>query len=132
MKKYFEDRSINIDHTQDISRLRFIAYDPDAHIELNPEIFDLTDEGSSISHLNEYTIPKPNDEFFTACCRWIEAKYDFKFQPGNIHNYLLRLYATLRAAHVSRQDCLDWIYKNLIDASFVTTNCLDEVDFKKK
>ena len=132
MKLYFSERSINIDHTSDISRVRFIAYDPDAHIELNPQVFNDTHiPPENLPHLNEYTRPCPPDEFFIAACRWVEAKNDLVFKHGMIHNYLLRLYATLRSARVSRQDALNWIYNNLIDPDKITTNCLDEINPNK-
>lgn len=132
MKKYFADKNITIDNTSDISRLRFIAFDPDAHFELNPEIFDLTVEKTDQPFINKYTRATPNNDFFIACCKWVEVKHDLKFQPGMIHNYLCSLYSTLRFAHVSREDCLNWIYRNLITEAEVTTNCLDEIDFNKK
>lgn len=131
MKKYFSDRSITIDTTSDISRLRFIAYDPDAHFELDPEIFaDTLLINKDTPHIEDYYRSTPPHEFFMAACRWVEAKHDMQFQVGSVHNYLLRLYATLRYAHVSREDCLNWIYGNLINPDNVTTNCLDEINIK--
>ncbi len=129
MKKYFSDRKINIDHTSDVSRLRFLAYDPDAYFELNPQVFEETYTEIE-TYSNEFTRARPSDEFFIACCRWVEVKNDLLFKPGMIHNYLLRLYGTLRHARVSREDCLNWIYNNLIEADKVTTNCLDEIKIK--
>jgi hypothetical protein len=133
MKMYFEERNIKIDHTSDISRLRFLAYDPDAHFELNPEVFSLTHSpNTEIPSLDDYERKNLTDDFFIAACRWVEAKHDLKFQSGMIHNYLLRLYAILRNARVSRGSALNWIYNNLIEEDQITTNCLDEVQIKRK
>ncbi len=132
MKQYFKDKNIIIDNTCDISRVRFVCYDPDAHFELQPEIFEDTLFDSELPILDEYIRKTPSNEFFQVACKWVEVKHDLKFEPGYIHNYLLRLYSTLRAAHVSRQDCLNWIYNNLIEPDKITTNCLDEIKFNKK
>lgn len=133
MKKYFKDRNIIIDNTQDVSRLRFLSYDPDAHFELNPEIYAETlAVAESISGIEEYERPNITDALFVAACRWVEAKHGLEFKHGMIHNYLLRLYAILRSCHIGREKCLNWIYNNLIEADKITTNCLDEVDFKRK
>jgi len=54
IRTYFLDRRIVIDPLADVSRLRFIAYDPDAHFEPNPEIFQDTAEISQqLSNSNE-------------------------------------------------------------------------------
>jgi len=133
IRTYFLDRRIVIDPLADVSRLRFIAYDPDAHFEPNPEIFQDTAEISQqLSNSNERIRATPNHAFFIACCRWVEAKNEIEFKPGFRHNYLRRLYSTLRHAHVSREDCLNWIYKNIISADQINCNCLDEIDTTKK
>lgn len=133
--KYFEDRNIYMDKPlYDISRLRFIAYDPDAHFELNPQVFTDTLESTGQVFANYYErkdVTIDSDEFFRAACRWIEMKHNVKFEKGQIHNYLIRLYAVLRFAHVNREIILAWIYKNLIPADQITTNCLDEIDMAK-
>lgn len=133
--KYFNDRKIYMDEPLfDISRLRFVAYDPDAHIELNPEIFtdtlETTDQIFS-SYYERKDITIESDEFFIAACKWVEMKHGIVFEKGSIHNYLLRLYAMLRYAHVGREIILAWIYKNLIPFEQITTNCLDEIDISK-
>lgn len=128
LRNYFAAHNIHIDHTSDVSRLRFLAYDPDAHFELNPEVFTETAQQQSyITNLNEYERKNLSDEFFRAACIWVEFKYDLKFEQGMVHNYLLRLYAILRNARVSRASALNWIYNNLIDEDKITTNCLDEI-----
>lgn len=133
--KHFGDRGIYLDTpTSDISRLRFIAYDPDSYIELNPQVFYDTIETKEDVQQNRYIrtdINENSDEFFRVACRWVEVNHNLKFEKGYIHNYLLRLYALLRYAHVDRDVCLSWIYKNLISKEQVTTNCLDEIEFKK-
>lgn len=130
--KEFSDRNIYLDKLSDISRLRFLAYDPDAHFELEPQIFeDTLFEIDKPKQIERYERNDVTDNLFMAACKWVEAKHNIKFQPGSIHNYLLYLYSTLRYAHVSRAHCLNWIYNNLIEADKITTNCLDEIEFKK-
>ncbi len=131
MKYLFAAHQIILDKTSDISRLRFLAYDPDHYLNHNAKIFHdskITEE--TMSTLDEYE-RTPTDVLFISACRWVEAKYEIKFQKGCIHNYLLYLYATLRACHISRAQILNWIYNNLIDESQITTNCLDEPKWKK-
>lgn len=132
--KYFNDRGIYMDiPLSDISRVRFIAYDPDAHFELNPQIFTDTLETTDQIFTNFYErkdVTVDSDEFFKSACTWIEMKHGIKFEKGSIHNYLLRLYAVLRYAHVGREIILTWVHKNLISADNVTTNCLDEIEIK--
>lgn len=132
MKKLFESHNITIDKTSDISRLRFIAYDPDGYINENAKVFteSLISDDSTMT-IDEYE-RKPSDALFIAACRWVEAKHEIQFQKGSIHNYLLYLYATLRGCHISRQNILNWVYNNLIEEDSVTTNCLDEPKWKKK
>lgn len=134
--QYFNDRNIYMDvPLSDISRLRFIAYDPDAHFELQAEIFTDTLEKTDEVFKNYYErkdITIESSEFFKAACSWVEVKHGIKFEKGSIHNYLLRLYAILRYAHVGREIILSWIYKNLIPADKITTNCLDEIEISKK
>lgn len=131
IEQYFKVRQIVIDSLPDVSRLRFIAYDPDAHIELCPEVFEETADANSTPQISEYNIATPSDDFFIACCTWLEYKHTMKFEHGSRHNYLRRLYSTLRYARVSRQDCLNWIYTNLIPENEVNSNCLDEIELKK-
>lgn len=131
MKELFAKSDIVLDKTSDISRLRFIAYDPDGYINDNPRSFteSIVTETNS-NNIEEYE-RKATDEFFIAACRWVEAKNDIKFEPGAIHNYLLYLYSTLRGCKVSREVALNWIYNNLIEEDKVTTNCLDEPKWTK-
>lgn len=132
MKELFKEHKIAIDKTSDISRLRFIAYDPDAHINDGAKIFnESVISDNTTSTIEEYT-RRPTDALFVAACRWVEAKYEIKFKKGSIHNYLLYLYATLRACHISRENILNWVYNNLIEESQVTTNCLEEPKWKAK
>lgn len=131
MKDHFKAHDIILDKTSDISRLRFLAYDPDGYINKDAKIFNdsLISENTVTIH-DEYERPATND-FFIAACRWIEAKHEIKFQKGSVHNYLLYLYSTLRGCHISRPNILNWIYNNLIDEALITTNCLDEPKWKK-
>jgi len=133
--KYFEERGIYIDTPlSDISRVRFVAYDPDAHFELQPQIFTSTLEKTEDIFNKIYErkdINIESDEFFFAACRWVEMNHKLKFEKGSIHNYLLRLYALLRYNHVGRDIILGWVYKNLIPADKITTNCLDEIKIRK-
>lgn len=126
MKQLFKAHGVEIDKTSDISRLRFIAYDPDGYINEDAKVFTEAIESEKTVGVIEDYERKATDEFFIAACRWVEAKYDIKFQKGAIHNYLLYLYSTLRGCKVSRESALNWIYNNLIEESQVTTNCLDE------
>lgn len=127
MKELFKAHDITLDHTSDISRLRFVAYDPDGYINDEAKIFmESKQPEQSGKVIDYYERSDVNDEFFIAACHWIEAKHGIKFQKGSIHNYLLYLYGLLRSAHVSREKCLNWIYNNLIDEREITTNCLDE------
>ncbi len=132
--KYFNDRGIYMDAPlSDISRVRFIAYDPDAHFELNPRIYTDTIETQDEIFKSHYTradVTSSSDEFFQAACKWVEMKHGLKFEQGSIHNYLLRLYSMLRYAHVGREAILQWIFKNLIPQEKITTNCLDEIEIK--
>lgn len=132
--KYLDDRGIYIDKPlSDISRLRFVAYDPDAHFELNPEIFTDTLESEEKVYGDWYIrtdITIDSDDFFTTACKWVEAKHGYKFEKGSIHNYLVRLYAMLKYAHVGRELILQWIFKNLIPENQITTNCLDDFEIK--
>lgn len=131
MKELFKSHNIILDKTSDVSRLRFLAYDPDGYLNENAKVFNesiITD--NTTSSIDDYE-RKPTDELFIAACKWVEAKYEIKFQKGSIHNYLLYLYATLRACHISRSHILNWVYNNLIDESLITTNCLDEPKWKK-
>lgn len=133
MKEYFKSHSITIDQkTSDISRLRFIAYDPDAFINDSASTYcdALINTEKTIS-IDEYERKNVTDELFVSACRWVEVKYEIKFQKGSIHNYLLYLYSTLRACHVPRYKILNWVYGNLIEESKVTTNCLQEIKWKK-
>lgn len=134
--KYFSERSIYMDvPLSDVSRARFISYDPDAHIELNPKIFTDTIESVEEVFSSRYVrqdVTVDDDRFFLAACAWVEQKHAIKFEPGSIHNYLLRLYCMLRYANVGREIILQWVYKNLITADKITTNCLDEINFNKK
>jgi len=127
MKMLFKAHDVEIDKTSDISRLRFLAYDPDGYINHDAKVFTETIhlEKTVNNTIDEYE-RTATDSFFIAACRWVEAKYEIKFQKGCIHNYLLYLYSTLRGCHVSRDAALNWIYNNLIEESQVTTNCLDE------
>lgn len=130
MKELFKQHKIILDKTSDISRLRFIAYDPDGYFNQSAKVFTeslITEQTTSISDYER----KPTDELFLAACKWVEVKYEVKFQKGSVHNYLLYLYATLRACHISRQNILNWVYNNLIDESLITTNCLEEPKWKK-
>lgn len=132
MKELFAKHEIILDKTSDISRLRFIAYDPDGYINDDAQIYT---ESLAVETNNNYIENyerKATDEFFIAACRWIEAKHEITFQKGSIHNYLLYLYGTLRGCHISRENALNWIYNNLIDESQITTNCLDEPKWIKK
>lgn len=131
--KYFQNSNITLDTSvKDISRLRFIAYDPDGYFNLDAELFTQTDtDEKQTETTNELYRREVKDELFIAACRWVEAKHDIKFQKGSIHNYLLYLYATLRSCHVRREHILSWVYSNLIPESEVTTNCLDEVKWAK-
>lgn len=116
----------------DISRLRFIAFDPDYYINDDAPVFhDTVQVTEHTTNLPYYERRNVNDEFFLAACKWIEAKHDISFQKGSIHNYLLYLYGLLRSAHVSREQCLNWIYNNLIDEREITTNCLEEPKWLK-
>lgn len=131
MRELFAANDIILDTTSDISRLRFVAYDPDGYINDGAKTYtgSLVIE-TTTNHIEDYE-RKATDDFFIAACRWIEAKHDIKFQAGSIHNYLLYLYGTLRGCHISRENCLNWIYNNLIEADKVTTNCLDEPKWMK-
>ena len=133
MIEYFKGHNINLDtKTKNISSFRFLSYDPDAHIELEPVIFeDLLFSDNNKSGISEYERPDTPDSLFIAACQWVEAKHNYKFQKGYIHNYLVALYAILRHAHVSREKCLNWIYNNLIEERDITTNCLDEIEIRK-
>jgi len=132
--RMFDSYGIVLDKkTFDPTRLRFLSYDPDAHFELNPKIFEdtYTEENTTTSTISEYERPNVTDDLFIAACKWIEAKHEIKFEKGSIHNYLLYLYGTLRHCHVPRYKILNWIYNNLIDESQITTNCLDEVQIRR-
>lgn len=132
MKDLFKSNQIIIDKTSDLSRLRFIAFDPDGYINDNAKVFTdsiIPDEPQNT--IGEYE-RKPSDALFIAGCRWVEAKHEIKFEKGSIHNYLLYFYATMRGCKISRQNILNWIYNNLIEESMVTTNCLDEPKWLKK
>lgn len=130
MKLLFKSHDIILDKTSDISRLRFIAYDPDGYINNGAKIFTESIQTNPVNNLDEYErIVTP--DFFVAACRWVEAKHGIKFEKGAIHNYLLYLYATLRGCHVSRENILNWVFNNLIDEALITTNCLDEPKWKR-
>ena len=131
MKQLFAANDVILDKTSDISRLRFIAYDPDGHINDNALTFNDSIETEKTIGALDYYERKASHEFYISACRWVEAKYDIKFQQGSIHNYLLYLYATLRGCHVSRENVLNWIYNNLIEEALITTNCLDEPKWTK-
>jgi hypothetical protein len=132
MKELFNQHQIILDKTSDISRLRFLAFDPDGYINENAKVYhdSLITETVTNNILDEYE-RKPTDEFFIAACKWVEAKNNIRFEKGSIHNYLLYLYSTLRGCHVSRENILNWVYNNLIDESLITTNCLGEPKWKK-
>lgn len=131
MKSYFKEHKIELDKTSDISRLRFIAYDPDGYINDNAKVFhDSLITEATVTIQDEYE-RQPTDALFMAACRWVEAKYELKFEKGSVHNYLLYLYATLRACKISRVNILNWVYNNLIDEALITTNCLDEPKWKR-
>lgn len=124
-------------NNKDKSRLRFVAYDPDAHLDFEPDIFEVlkfSDTDSTVTNtiVHERVRKIESEEIFLAACRWVEAKHCIKFQPGYKHNYLTALYSLLRYANVSRGDALNWIYNNLIPAEEVTTNCLQEINKSKK
>lgn len=129
MKELFKKHDIILDKTSDISRLRFLAYDPDGYINNDARVFN-DSVISEPNSLNEYE-RKPTDALFLAACKWVEAKHEIKFEKGSVHNYLLYLYAVLRGCHISRQNILNWVYNNLIDEALITTNCLDEPKWKK-
>lgn len=131
MKQLFLGHKIIIDKTSDISRLRFIAYDPDGYINDDAKLFTESIILTENFIKDEYERPASN-ELFLAACRWVEAKYEIQFKKGYIHNYLLYFYATMRACKVSRPAILNWVYNNLIEESQVTTNCLDEPKWKAK
>jgi hypothetical protein len=131
MKQLFLGHKIIIDKTSDISRLRFIAYDPDGYINDDAKLFTESIILTENFIQDEYERPASN-ELFLAACRWVEAKYDIQFKKGYIHNYLLYFYATMRACKVARPAILNWVYNNLIEESQVTTNCLDEPKWKDK
>lgn len=133
MKQLFLSHKIIIDKTSDISRLRFIAFDPDAYFNDEAKVFceSIIAEEETNSIKDEYE-RQPTDALFIAACRWVEAKYELQFKKGYIHNYLLYFYATMRACKVSRPAILNWVYNNLIDESQITTNCLDEPKWKEK
>jgi len=126
MKELFLKHEITLDKTSDISRLRFIAYDPDGYINENAQTFNDSIIVDTVTNNIEDYERMATDEFFIAACRWIEAKHNIRFEKGAIHNYLLYLYGTLRSCKVSREKALNWIYNNLINESQITTNCLDE------
>lgn len=132
MKVLFKSHDIILDKTSDISRLRFIAYDPDGYINNDAKVFteSIIADNNTTSSLEYYERTATN-EFFIAACRWVEAKHGLIFEKGSIHNYLLYLYATLRGCHVSRENILNWVFNNLIDEGQITTNCLDEPKWKK-
>ena len=125
MKELFLSHKIIIDNLSDISRLRFLSYDPDGYINENAKLFTESIITESTISIGTYE-RKPTEEFFRATCAWVEAKHEIKFVVGARHKYLLYLYSTLRACHISRAACLKWIYDNLIPESEVESNCLDE------
>lgn len=131
VKELFKSHQIKLDSLKDISRLRFLAYDPDGFINDNAKVFaesKITETTITVQDEYERT---PTDELFIAACQWVEAKYEIKFQPGCRHNYLLRLYSTLRGCYISRPHILNWVYNNLIDESQINSNCLEEPKWKK-
>lgn len=130
MKQLFKGHNIVVDKTSDISRLRFIAYDPDHYLNEDAKVFTESLISENTITLDEYE-RVPTDELFISACKWVEAKHEIQFQKGSIHNYLLYLYATLRACHISRANILNWVFNNLIDEDLITTNCLDEPKWKK-
>lgn len=132
MIEAFKSINITLDtKTRNVAALRFLAYDPDAHFELEPEIFTDVSENSNPAFIQEYTRRDVSDELFKAAFVWVGLKHGYKWDKGYIHNYLLSLYSTLRYANVSREQILNWIYNNLIDEKDVTTNCLDEIEIKR-
>lgn len=130
----FKQYNIVLDSiVSNVANFRFLSYDPDAHFELEPEIFNLLEqEPEKTVYGDQKCRTTPNNEFFEIACMWTTAKHGCKFEPGARHMFLTYLYATLRYARVSREDCLSWIYDNLIPESEIHSNCLDEIDIKSK
>lgn len=130
MKQLFLNHKIIIDRIQDLSRLRFLSYDPDGYLNEDAKLFTNSIITENTMSIDEYE-RKPTEELFRGAYNWVGLKYDIKFEKGSIHNYLLYFYSTLRACHISRPEILKWVFANLINEELVTTNCLDEPKWKK-
>jgi hypothetical protein len=136
MIKMFAGHNIVLDSVvSNVVAYRFLSYDPEAHFELNPEVFEEVAEAPVKS--NAYTTGglqrlNPPHELFIAACRWIEQKHEILFEPGFRHKYLTFLYATLRYARISHEDVRAWVFDNLISEGDVNSNCLDDIEVKSK
>lgn len=136
MIELFRGHNIQLDSVvSNVVAYRFLSYDPDAHFELNPEIFTSIADipvNEAVYKTNGLPRRNPPHELFTAAYGWVKAKHEIDFVPGFRHKFLTYFYATLRYARVSREDILSWVYDNLIAETEIKSNCLDELDIKSK
>lgn len=133
MVSFFKEMNINVDSPlRDISRVRFIAFDPDAYFNFEAKRFERTEDvAEEISSDRRIRPPHLiNDELFWGAVKWVELKYTINFQQGSRHNFLLCLYGTLYSCGIPEQQIKDWIYEHLIPESDIQSNCL--VPFKNK
>lgn len=86
---YTQTHQTEIDHLADISRPRFISYDPDLYINPDSQLFDLEYEQKEEIHYEAFTTHHNTDESLKKAVELVERNHTYT--DGGKHNYMVDL-----------------------------------------
>ncbi len=124
IEQWFKERGVQIDKApKSVSSLRGYAYDPDGYF--NHEAIPLKKYSTNpVKRKAAHRITGIADDIFLYAQRFADKKAG-SFRPGeNGHNYIFHLCSYLCYRGISRQDAESWVYKNLLPANEIKSNCI--------
>lgn len=115
LEKYYQDcYGLEIDYLADVSRPRFVSFDPEIYINEDSDIYTDIEKPKPAQPVNYSPPPvsnekKPMNEIFFMACEWVESK-GLHFQEGSRHKYVYQLACICNRLNISQSECENFVF----------------------
>ena len=126
IRKHFQDEPA-YDHFQDVARICFMSYDPEAYYNPEAEVFEELIEAPKPQVIEVHQVVSDYDQVYTNLKTWLTTKRGEHYTDGNKHKFLVQLASACNRFGIPEHETLAKLKYDFLGSA----SAVDEADYDR-